>query len=338
VVEPANGQNETRIIMFSAVVPADIVRSPWLEVEDMQPKLTRISRIAALLVIGFAGAVAPAQTSKLTHNSNLRKAASSSSAILQKLSTGAEVTLLSTAKKSGYYHVQVQGGVAGWVLARNVDVSIITGSSPTGPSSSLLTKLHGAQVAAVPQPLIIGGQQVCKATGKTTDPKMIALNTQKNRTDMPDVGAYIAIDFDVLKALPRDSPDQLEGAPVMVEGFLSNKINVENKSPGESTNCNLLGADEVDWHIYLTKSPKQLIKTAIIVETTPRTRPLHHWDKSVLDGLVNQDTRVRISGWLMYDFQHTGVIGKERATVWEVHPITRIEAADANGGWKDIEH
>jgi hypothetical protein len=39
----------------------------------------------------------------------------------------------------------------------------------------------------------------------------------------------------------------------------------------------------------------------------------------------------------MYDFQHSGVIGKERATVWEVHPITRIEVADSSGGWKDIE-
>lgn len=300
--------------------------------------LTRIVRIAALLGMGFAGAIAPAQTANLNHNSNLRKAATSSSAILQKLSTGTQVTLLSTTKKSGYYHVQVQGGVAGWALARNVDMSTTTGSSSTGAASNLLAQLHGAQVAAVPKPLIIGGQVVCQATGKTTDPKMIALNTQKNRTDVPNVGSYIAIDFDVLKALPTDSPDQLEGAPVMVEGFLSNKINVENKSPGESTNCNLLSLEEVDWHIYLTKSPRQLIKTAIIVETTPRTRPLHQWDKSVLDGFVNTNTRVRISGWLMYDFQHTGLIGKERATVWEIHPITRIEAADANGGWKDIEH
>jgi hypothetical protein len=201
----------------------------------------------------------------------------------------------------------------------------------------MLTKLHGAQVAAVPKPLVIGGKVVCKATGKTTDPKMIALNTQKNRTDLPKADAYIPIDFDVLEALPSDSPDQLEGAPVMVEGFLSHKINVESGSPGESTNCNLLNPDEVDWHIYLTKVPQQLIKTAIIVETTPRTRPLHHWNKSALDNLVNKDTRVRISGWLMYDFQHSGVIGKERATVWEVHPITRIEVADSSGGWKDIE-
>jgi hypothetical protein len=53
--------------------------------------------------------------------------------------------------------------------------------------------------------------------------------------------------------------------------------------------------------------------------------------------LVNANKQVRISGWLMYDFQHVPEIGTERATVWEVHPITRIEVADGNGGWQDIE-
>ena len=123
----------------------------------------------------------------------------------------------------------------------------------------------------------------------------------------------------------------------MVIGYLSHRVNVEDKAPGESTNCNLLNDDEVDWHIYLTSAPNQAISQAIIVETTPRTRPLHTWDKSVLDGLVNANKQVRVSGWLMYDFQHVPDIGTQRATVWEVHPITRIEVGDGNGGWQDIE-
>jgi hypothetical protein len=32
-----------------------------------------------------------------------------------------------------------------------------------------------------------------------------------------------------------------------------------------------------------------------------------------------------------------GEIGTQRATVWEVHPVTLIEVSDGNGGWKDIE-
>jgi len=305
-------------------------------------QLQKLSRwlTVALLLLGFSNALA--QTATLKRNTNLRKSADSSSAVVEKLTTGAQVTLLSNARKSGYYHVQAASGAKGWVTGRNISVSAAANYSENRGSGSatadLLAKLQAARVTAVPKPLVIGGHTVCKAVGNSSDPKMIALNTQKNRVDIPSPDAYILLDWDELKGLPSASPKDFEGAPVIVKGYLSNKINVEDRSPGESTNCNLLDADEVDWHIYLTKAPKQLIKDAIIVETTPRTRPLHHWDKSVLDGLVNKNTQVRISGWLMYDFQHENVIGKERATVWEVHPITRIEVADGNGGWKNIEH
>ena len=203
--------------------------------------------------------------------------------------------------------------------------------------ASLLSQLQAARVTAVPQPLVIGGQVVCKAAGNSTNPKMIALDSRKNRTDIPSANAYISLDWNVLSGLPSKSPDDLQGAPVMVEGYLSHQIKVQTEPPGESTNCNLLNDDEVDWHMYLTNAPNQGIADAIIVETTPRTRPLHQWNKATLDNLVNKNTRVRISGWLMYDFEHAPEIGKERATVWEVHPITRMEVADGSGGWKDVE-
>jgi len=268
----------------------------------------------------------------------LRKSANTSSAIVELLSAGTKVTLVSNKPESGYYHVRAEDGTLGWVLAKNVSIPSSNRALLAQPTSgSLLNQLHDARVPAVPQPLIIGGQQVCAAVGNSSNPKMKALDSQKNRTDIPDVAAYIAVGWDALKGLPSASPDDLQGAPVMVEGYLSHRINVEDKAPGESTNCNLLNDDEVDWHIYLTSSPNQAISQAIIVETTPRTRPLHTWNKSVLDGLVNINEQVRISGWLMYDFQHVPEIGTQRATVWEVHPITRIEVTDGNGGWRDIE-
>jgi hypothetical protein len=294
------------------------------------PKRFRVILMWLALVLTFPLS-ALSQTVSLQHNSNLRKSASTSSAVIELLSTGTKVTLLSNKPQSGYYHVQAADGATGWVWVKNV----IIAARPS--SSSLLNQLHTARVAAVPQPLVIGGHEVCGATGKTSDSKMITLNSQKNRIDIPEATAYIAVDWNVLEGLPSTSPDDLQGAPVMVVGYLSHRINVEDKAPGESTNCNLLNDDEVDWHIYLTSSRNQAITQAIIVETTPRTRPLHTWDKSVLDGLVNTNKQVRISGWLMYDFQHVGEIGTQRATVWEVHPITRIEVSDGNGGWKDIE-
>ena len=163
------------------------------------------------------------------------------------------------------------------------------------------------------------------------------LNNNKNRTDEPGPADYISVDWAVMESLPADKVSDIQGAPVAVVGYLSNKVNVENKSPGESTNCNLLKLDEVDWHMYLTEKPKQPIKNAIIVETTPRVRPNHKWTTDMLTPYVNKGKQVRISGWLMYDFQHLDVVGKQRATVWEVHPITRIEVQDAQGNWVNIE-
>jgi hypothetical protein len=124
-----------------------------------------------------------------------------------------------------------------------------------------------------------------------------------------------------------------QGAPVSVIGFLSHRVKVEGK---ESTNCGLDGADEVDWHIYLTKTAARPISEAVIVETTPRTRPAHKWTTAMLKPLVDSDTRVRISGWLMFDSEHIGVIGTQRATVWEVHPITRIQVENS-GHWVDLD-
>lgn len=210
-------------------------------------------------------------------------------------------------------------------------------SNQNGPSPDLIAELTSAKKPAVGQPLVINGQNVCGPEGETGNTKMQELNQNKNRTDEPGANDYVPIDWEAMKDLPADKVDEIQGAPISVTGYLSHRVNVENKSPGESTNCNLLKLDEVDWHIYLTEELNQPIQDAIIVETTPRVRPNHKWTTQMLAPYVNADKRVRISGWLMYDFQHLNVVGKERATVWEVHPITRIEVQDVQGNWVDIE-
>ena len=57
----------------------------------------------------------------------------------------------------------------------------------------------------------------------------------------------------------------------------------------------------------------------------------------MLTALVDSTTPVRISGWLMYDSEHIGAIGTQRAAVWEVHPITKIEV-QTNGQWVNAEN
>jgi hypothetical protein len=63
---------------------------------------------------------------------------------------------------------------------------------------------------------------------------------------------------------------------------------------------------------------------------------------------VTAGDSVRISGWLMYDPEHFAQTSnydpahpsggvKVRATLWEVHPVTRIEVFDpATGQWRSL--
>lgn len=46
---------------------------------------------------------------------------------------------------------------------------------------------------------------------------------------------------------------------------------------------------------------------------------------------------VRISGWLMFDPSHRNHLGRFRKTLWEIHPITRIEVWQ-NGAWVNVDN
>ena len=284
---------------------------------------------------------ATAQTAVVKRNVNLRSDSSTASDIIETLKPGDQLQLVSASKTNGFYHITTADGKDGWVWAKNVQILEMTPTltpAPTpAPAADLFSRLMSARKAAVGQPLILNGSQVCGPTGDATNQTAIALNNNKNRTDFPGDSDYVDIGWSDLANLPSDRVNDFVSAPVRVVGFLSNKINVENSGSGESTNCHFTADNEVDWHIYLTSSPAQQISMATIVETTPRTRPLHKWTTSILGALVNSNNQVRISGWLMYDSEHINVIGKQRATVWEVHPITKVEI-QSNGQWVDIEN
>jgi hypothetical protein len=47
-------------------------------------------------------------------------------------------------------------------------------------------------------------------------------------------------------------------------------------------------------------------------------------------------TQVRIGGWLVLAQEHPEQVGKTRGSLWEIHPITRIEVKDANG-WRGLQ-
>src|SRR5207249_623064 len=139
-------------------------------------------------------------------NSNLRKSPTTSSAIVEELAAGSQVTLTSNRKRSGYYHVRAEDDAVGWALARNISVG---GESPTPtPESTTPAPNPNGGKITVPCPtqavLNAQGITACPDTGcGLLDP---LLNNQKNiRVGDPDTAKDIA--FADLAALK----DQVQG-------------------------------------------------------------------------------------------------------------------------------
>jgi hypothetical protein len=155
-----------------------------------------------------------------------------------------------------------------------------------------------------------------------------------------------------------------EGIPVTVEGFFE-VVKPQKDSPphgseqvGEAPNCHSWTEDDTDWHVALVANPSEIEERAIVVEPTPRTKRHHAaWIASAVSQLaVRHSTssgrdeagaaRVRVTGFLLLDPVHPNHIRGHctadcatkhffRATLWEVHPVTRIEIF-RNGTWSEL--
>ena len=93
--------------------------------------------------------------------------------------------------------------------------------------------------------------------------------------------------------------------------------------------------DDGDYHVQITEVPVGCLgrdtTDQLITELTPGIRARRpQYTLGALRALCGADTRVRVSGWLLYDSPHNGDSG--RSTPWEVHPITRIEVCC----WQDL--
>jgi hypothetical protein len=155
-----------------------------------------------------------------------------------------------------------------------------------------------------------------------------------------------------------------EGIPVTVEGFFE-IVKPQATSPpsgtntvGESPNCHSWMEDDTDWHIALVADPSETEERAVVVEPTPRTKRHHAgWVVDSAKALAVRRSpsaarneaaaaRMRVTGFLMLDPVHpTHIRGHctsncanktfYRATLWEVHPVTRIEVF-RGGQWVEL--
>jgi hypothetical protein len=165
------------------------------------------------------------------------------------------------------------------------------------------------------------------------------LNPLKNRFTFPKAAD---IDGDVTLAAmlaPGDDTGRFDPSKAAtISGFV-----VKVKSGGkESCNCEADKPIDMDTHIMLGLSNDAPKTQCVIVEVTPRMRLLMarqgiDWSTETLmkennnKGIVGK--WVTVTGWLMFDAIHADVSenihpghpNNQRATCWELHPVTKIE-------------
>lgn len=155
-----------------------------------------------------------------------------------------------------------------------------------------------------------------------------------------------------------------EGIPVTVEGYLeivkpqSAQPPAPGKKVGESPNCHSWAELDTDWHMALVVDPSEAEERAVVVEPTPRTKRANPgWTVQAAQAIAIRKSpssprneagapHVRVTGWLLLDPVHPMHIRGHcagscttatfyRATLWEVHPVTKIEVW-RNGAWADL--
>ena len=198
------------------------------------------------------------------------------------------------------------------------------------------------RVARQPVP-VSPGFDGCPSDGDGGDR---ALNRLKNRVDSAEwVPTPFASLFDhawpasVVRQMRRDwtRRDSIavaveEGLPVAVEGYF---VGAKVEGP-EATNCHGAPSKFRDWHLWLSATPGKDRRQSVVVETTPAVRALHpEWSIGDIHRLVRDSAHVRVSGWIMLDPEHPDQLRKTRGTLWEIHPVMRIEVW-RDGAWRPI--
>jgi hypothetical protein len=225
------------------------------------------------------------------------------------------------------------------------------------------TAFHGCPAAGRASPPHPGGHPYDKD-----------LDTRKNRVDLPpqyliaapsaifdlaspNLAATLRANWATLPGTAAKAVVSYEGLPLTVEGYLA----VDDRYPkteygaseegAESTNCDAPLHDG-DVHVWLTPGQNQDMTHAMIVELTPRDREALHQGSSAIDAtkltaVAKRGLRVRVSGWLLFDEEHPEqlsdrterngtLLRQRRATLWEIHPVTKLEILDAGGTWRDL--
>jgi uncharacterized protein YgiM (DUF1202 family) len=86
------------------------------------------------------------QSAVTTRSTNLRRDPSTQQKPIRLLDVGEHLTLLSSQKRSGYYHVETSDSTEGWTWARNVRIDTALAVAPQPSSASLTPVTIGSPV------------------------------------------------------------------------------------------------------------------------------------------------------------------------------------------------
>lgn len=313
----------------------------------------RFARWFVFLLAFVLAAGLPCQAAEgvVKHHATLRNDPSSAHRPLLVLQAGEDVEILDPAPTHNYYHVRTTDGTEGWIYAGNIDITPSAPSTPSAPPAGSHPGVASGFAPnwdkPVPPPTTFTGPDgECGPTGSGGD---TFTNLRKNRTD--DAQSYHEVTWKAIQSLPYPNaakslaqwtPQEMaqiqpyEGVPVTVVGYIV-KIKVEDGGAGESTNCHFANPEEVDWHVPFAEHPGDGEATSVVIETTPRIRKSHpNWTAANLAPWVGSQAPVRVSGWTLLDPEHRAHLGKFRSTLWEVHPVMKIEVFK-NGQWVDAD-
>ncbi len=315
----------------------------------------RVRLVLLELVSCFLTSIAAAQQTVIVErNVNLRRDPSSNQAPIRLILPPEELELQDTAKVNNYYHVvRAESNDTGWVWASNVRMGPAAG--PAVGAGFETTTPAPAVDTSWPRPTPAAGTFTSPvqslSCGPTGDGGDSATNGRKNRTDVPqgyhDVAwsAIADLAYPATRATDRSrwpaeslaAIEQYEGVALRTVGYLV-ALKPQTSGSGESTNCHMTRSAEVDWHVAIVGREGDGEDVAIVVEPTPRIRVNHpKWTVTRLSQWLDSLNPVRISGWLMFDPAHRAHLGRFRKTLWEIHPVTRIEVWQ-EGGWVDLDN
>lgn len=308
----------------------------------------------SLLFFSAVLGAAQTQNAAVKRNTYLREGPSTSDKIIVLLKVGDELELVDSEPTDNYYHVRTLDGEEGFAYSKNVTVKEPPEkikADLASPSGKPAEEISSAWEKPSPKKTTFHGQGGnCPWNGDNSDPDTFV---NKNRADTAEQdgiqyhdvtwSAIAQLKYPVAKPLRKNWPlDQIaeitpfEGEAVRTTGYLV-AYKPQSGGKGEGTNCHLSAASDTDTHMALVDGVGEAEKTSVVIEFTPRFLKAHpNWKKSVLSPWINEDNPVRISGWLMLDPDHRNHLNRFRSTLWEIHPITKIEVWSDNQ-WVDVD-